>query len=376
MYIGGIIAEYNPFHNGHLYQINKLHEKCNTVVIVMSGSFVQRGDVAITDKFTRAKAAVLNGADLVVELPAAYSLSSAKQFAYGGVSILKALGVDMLCFGSESGDISSMLKAADILENETEEQSLKIKELMKSGINYPAAVTNVFSEIDSNILSKPNNILGLEYIRACRAIGYSPEYFPIKRFMTDHDSNTPKENIASASYIRSLIYKNKDYFSYVPKYDINDIRSRATLDTAVISAIRIKKSGFFAPNTDIPESVKNKIVKGAFECNEISELTAYAKSKSVTAARINRAVLASFLGINGSLSKTEPSYIRVLAMNKKGAAVLKNTENIDIITKTADYKKDNEMFEKDILASDISALCGKRKKGNTDYTISPFFSTE
>ena len=373
MNIGGIIAEYNPFHNGHLYQINKLKENCDAVVIAMSGSFVQRGDVAVTDKFTRAKAAVDFGADLVVEIPVAYTLSSAKQFAYGGVSLLQNIGADMLCFGVENDDISDLLKAAEILENETREQSEKIKSLMQTGYNYPAAVTEVFSDINNDFLTKPNNILAIEYIRACKDLKFKPDFLPVKRFITEHDSDTSSDTIASASYIRKCICNNEDYFSYIPDYKICDVRLISAIENAIIADIRMKKSDFFTDNSDIPEGIKNKIIKSALLSQSFSELTEMSKTKSVTAARIRRAILNAYLGINPEICKSPISYIRVLAMNSTGAKILKNIKNTDIIIKTADYKQDNCSFSADILSTDIASLCGNDKKGGTDYTVSPYF---
>jgi len=373
MKTGGIIAEYNPFHNGHLYQINKLKDVCDAVVIAMSGSFVQRGDVAVTDKFTRAKAAVDFGADLVVEIPVAYALSSAKQFAYGGVAILQKLGIDTLCFGAENEDISDLLTAAEILENETIEQAEEIKSMLQSGYSYPAAVTKVFTNIKNELLTKPNNILAVEYIRACRSLKFNPDFLPIKRFMTEHDSDTTSGIFASASHIRKCIVNNKAYSDYIPDYKITDIRSITELQNAIIADIRIKKYDFFAPNADIPESIKNKIIKSAIVCSSFSELVDLSKTKSVTAARIRRSILNAYLGIYADICKSPVSYIRVLAMNKTGAKILKNTKNIDIITKAADYKTENKSFSADISSTDIASLCGKRKKGATDYTVSPYF---
>jgi len=191
MVVGGIIAEYNPFHNGHKYQIEKLKQKCDAIVIVMSGSFVQRGDVAITDKFTRAAAAVSNGADLVIELPTVYSLSSAQQFAFGGVNLLKMCGTDLICFGTED-DAKLLFDAVKILEHE--DRSEKIKEYHSMGNSYPKALSLAYPEI-SDIISKPNNTLGIEYLRQMRNIGCEFKLYAIKRTGTDHDSRrTGKES--------------------------------------------------------------------------------------------------------------------------------------------------------------------------------------
>ncbi len=371
MIIGGIIAEYNPFHNGHLYQLNELKKHCDGIAVVMSGSFVQRGDAAITDKFTRAAAAVQFGANLVVELPAVYALSSAPQFAFGGVSILKLLGCGILCFGSECGDAEALINAAGILTGETREQSQRLRSLLKKGNSYPAAVSEVF-ELSENIFSSPNDILAAEYIKAARKINYFPKFLPLKRHGAMHDSDCCSESVASASHIRSLILSGKDYKRFIPDYEINDIRSISELNTAVISAARIFGREFFS-ECDLPESTKNRLFSAAPLCSDIEALAASAKEKAVTLARIRRSILCAFLGIDKYMCRRPPEYIRVLALDKTGAEILKYVSGTHIIVKAADYKAENECFKKDILSSDIAALCGKIKKGGSDFTTSPAF---
>lgn len=374
MRIGGIIAEYNPFHNGHAYQINKLKQHCDAVVIIMSGSFVQRGDAAITDKFTRALAAVKNGANLVAELPTAYVLSSAHQFAYGGVSLLKSLGSDVLCFGTETDDTSMLIYTANKIDNETQEQSALMKKYLSAGYSYPHAFSKVFSISDSTLLSMPNNILAIEYIRALSALCGNMEILPIKRTGVMHDSNAVSGNIASASYIRKLILSNKDISKYVPEnYTISDIRRLDKLDNAIISAIRINGRDMFESIGDVSEGIENKIVYEAFRCCSINDLANAVKSKRYTRARINRILLNAFLRADKSLSHTAPDYIRVLAADKMGCSILKSiSSDIDIITKTADYKGGSRLFSLDITAGDVASLCGNKTNGRTDYTISPF----
>ena len=164
MNITGIITEYNIFHNGHKYQIDEIKKHSDAVIAVMSGSFVQRGDVAITDKWSRAKTALLGGVDLVIELPVCYALNAAPNFATGGINILNALGVvNNICFGSESGSIDELMSAAELLENENSEISEKIKKYVMGGMSYPTALTKAYSAlIPSDILSEPNNILATE----------------------------------------------------------------------------------------------------------------------------------------------------------------------------------------------------------------------
>ena len=180
MQITAVIAEYNPFHFGHRYQLEQIKKHSDAAVVIMSGPFVQRGEAAITDKWTRARAALLNGADLVLELPVIFALASAREFASGAVSLLdRTRAIDKLCFGTESGDAEALIKAAEIIENEPPQVSGKIKALVSEGMSYPAARELAFSElVPGGLLSSPNNILAIEYIRALMRIDSAIEPMP------------------------------------------------------------------------------------------------------------------------------------------------------------------------------------------------------
>ncbi len=372
MKTAGIIAEYNPFHNGHKYQIQKLKEQCESIVCVMSGSFVQRGDVAVIDKFTRAKTAVENGADLVVELPCAYVLSSAQQFAWGGVNLLKMCKCDTVCFGTECENSTDIKKAADILEAETEEKSALIMKYQKEGLSYPKSLMLAHPEI-ADIISTPNNVLGIEYVRAMRKASFDANIYAVKRKGAGHNSTDICDNIASASAIRTKIYDGEAVSGLIPDYKLCDIRKISTLDSAIISAIRISKEDFFYNCTELSSDVISRIIRYSMECSGFFELAKKAVSKNITEAKIRRGILTAFLKINSDLCKAVPTYIRPLAMNDNGAKILGNTDNIDIISKTADYRRDNEMFNTDIRATDIASLCGQNKRGCMDFTTSPVF---
>lgn len=372
MKIGGIIAEYNPFHNGHAYQLQMLKKHCEVVIVVMSGSFVQRGDVAITDKFTRARYAVLNGADLVVELPTAYALSPAHQFAYGAVCILKALGTNTICFGVETDDTKLLAKAAAALDLETPEQSQIIRRFLSEGYSYPKALSMAFSDKYGSLLNTPNNVLGIEYLRAAKNINADFEIFPLKRKGVMHDASVTSGNIASASHIRSLIKSNCSYESFVPKNcTVSDIRAIEHLDKAIISAIRIRKQKMFENTAEITEGLENKIVRAANSSSTFEELSETVKSKRYTRSRINRIILNAFLGIDKELSYKVPNYIRVLAGTQSGCAILNNSK-LDVVTKVSDYTRGGKLFETDITATDIASLCGKNHLAGTDFTTSPF----
>ena len=215
MKVSGIICEYNPFHNGHLYHIRETRKNGAThIVAVMSGSFVQRGDTAIMDKLERARLAVRSGADLVIELPVQYCLSSAENFASGAVYLLNALGaVDELSFGSECGDAQRLREAMETVGVTAAAHAEEIKSIMEKGYTYPRALTSVMNGIDpeaASIIAEPNNLLAIEYLRALKKFGSDIQPFTVKRVNADHDSSKTENGYASASCIREMIEKKAD----------------------------------------------------------------------------------------------------------------------------------------------------------------------
>lgn len=379
MNVTGIIAEYNPFHNGHKYQISEAKKNCDAVVVVMSGSFVQRGDVSIFDKWTRAQMALSGGADLIVELPVCYALSSAEQFAYGAVSLIDALGVcDTICFGSECGDISALKNAAKLLADEPPEVSEKIQALMKNGFGYPRARQTAYDGyIPPDLLGEPNNILALEYIKALYRIGGGIKPTTVKRHMTNHHDMNVEDNFASATKIRQLIKSGVNPIGTVPwtgKYDIYDL---SRLDLTVTAALRASTPEKIAELYDVSEGLENRLIAAARECHTAGAIAQKVKTKRYTLTRINRILLSLLLGINKGLAKQSPEYIRILGMNKIGQRVLadmKSKAAVPIITKTADFRHNSEMFQKDILSTDIAALCADNpdsRRAGKDFTKSP-----
>ncbi|MBQ3855234.1 MAG: nucleotidyltransferase family protein, partial [Ruminococcus sp.] len=222
MKVSGIICEYNPFHNGHLYHIEQTRKNGAThIVCVMSGNFVQRGDTAIMDKLERARLAVKCGADLVVELPVAFSLAPAESFATGAVWLLKSLGVvDELSFGSETGDVLALQKALSATEEASKYMVDEIVSIMDRGYTYPRALASVVDSIDENagkILASPNNLLAVEYLKALKKFGSPMTPFTIKRSGADHDSPEASGGFMSASSVRERILEGKGgYGAYVP----------------------------------------------------------------------------------------------------------------------------------------------------------------
>ena len=235
MSVFGVICEYNPFHNGHKYLLEQIKSDNNSVIAVMSGSFTQRGDVAIADKFSRAETAVKYGADLVLELPTVYACAPAETFARGAVQVLRGTGVlDSLCFGSETDDTELLKAAADIFEDERFKTELKAN--MESGDYYPKAVEKAAETIHSQklakLLSTPNNILAVEYLRALR--GTDIGFKAVKRVGTNHDSNEVSGEYTSASNIRSIIKQGGSFSSFTPDYEITNPADFKNLERTVL----------------------------------------------------------------------------------------------------------------------------------------------
>ena len=246
MKTAAIICEYNPFHYGHKYQLDETRKLGAThIVAVMSGNFTQRGDAAIFDKYARARTALENGVDLVLELPTKYSLAAAEEFARGAVGIINALGcVDMLSFGSECGDIGALKEAAGASDYAIHTEYFS--ELMRKGAAFPAALAQTVKEYYTDdvydILSSPNNTLAVEYIKALDDIGSTIEPVTIERNGAAHDSDEEEKQFASASLIRKRILANEDYSEFAPVLNepVADIRR---LETAILAKLRTMLNG-------------------------------------------------------------------------------------------------------------------------------------
>lgn len=362
----GIIAEYNPFHNGHEYHIQKTREKSGAdgIIAVMSGNFVQRGDAALCDKYSRAKAAVLGGADLVAELPCFFACQSAEFFAKGGVEILEAMKCDYISFGTETDDISELIKLADTIKSSGPDFGKRLSEELKSGVSFPKAMANV---IGSDLLNTPNNVLAVEYLKAVKSM--TP--LCVKRYGSQHDGE------GSASFIRQRISEGKSIEKFVPRstYKIlesSDFADRKILESLILYKLHTVTEEELKKVPDVTEGLEHRIIDCAKKCTSLEQLCGMIKTKRYTMARIRRIMINALLGITAEDLKQPPQYIRVLGMNdtgKKILADLRGKTDIPIITKTADAEK-CRMLETDIAASNIySVLTGQ--PAMSDYKKSP-----
>lgn len=354
MNVVGIIAEYNPFHEGHAYQIQKAKEQCGAefAVVVMNGDFVQRGEPAIFDKYTRTKEALLGGADLIFELPVRFGLSSAGDFAMGGVLALNALTfITHLCFGTETGDLTPLLQAATFLCDEPDSYRTRVKHFVKQGILYPKARSLALaaeSGLPTQTWDSPNNILGLEYCVALQKLHSKIKPFTIRREGQGyHDNDTPAlSNFPSATFLRKQIRKagEKENLS------LSDFSS--LIGYSLLTAKDLCRIKDITP--DLSDRIRNELPK----YREINEFVKTIKNPSLTTGRIKR----SFFQCLFDIEKEEPvmPYLRVLGMKKEASSLLSQKENAScqILTKLAfDVPKMDDtakkLFAKDLLASDL-----------------------
>lgn len=312
----GIICEYNPFHNGHKLHIEKTKDALNAecVVCLMSGNVVQRGDVSIFDMKYRAEKAVENGADLVLEIPPRYVLSSAQFYAQSSVYILDMLGgIDYLSFGSECGDIQMLQNALEKIEDK------KIKENLKTGKTYGACIS------ENELLKNPNNILGVEYLKALKKFSSNIIPFTIKRDYVEHHSDAANENYASASYIRKLILNNESYEKYVPYKEYEEkIYFGKNADVLLKYKLNNGDENNFENHLNISEGLNNRILKFKNE-ESLEEIITLIKCKRYVRTRIQRALYSIIFDIKKEESL--PSYTRVLALNKTGQKFLRSIKD-------------------------------------------------
>ena len=314
MHRAAVICEFNPFHNGHKFLLEKIRRYgAEEIICIMSGSFVQRGDIAVTDKFSRTEAALRGGADMVVELPTVCAMANAQVFAQNGVRLARELGCDTLCFGAENS-VEELYNALDIIDSEASQE--KIAALMKDGSYYPRALSEAIGEPYGDMIAKPNNILALEYIRACRACGIEPVAFP--RAGVDHDSDTIIGQFASATKIRKMILSGEDVMPYTPMR-IEHPASLSGIESALLYRLKTVSPDDLKRIADVSEGLENRIIEISKHYNSITEILEHLKTKRYTMARLRRILLSALLGITAEMQAAPVPYVRVLGVqaNKK-----------------------------------------------------------
>lgn len=373
----GIVAEFNPFHNGHKYIVDSL--KCdgeNTVTAVISESFVQRSECACASPYARAQMALANGVDLVLSLPVAYATASAERFAGAGVDVLSSLGVtDALGFGSECGDEKLITACADALLDE--DLNEYVQKFLGEGISYPEARLKALGELYGEkllaVISTPNDILGVEYTKAIIKNGYNMQINPVKRIGVAHDSDELSGDICSASAIRRMLENKEDFHPYVPAetYQIlqNEFsRGKAPadfkkLESAILYKLRTMSVEDFLKLCDVSEGLHHRIYSAVRSSSSLHEVLEKIKTKRYTLSRIRRIILCAFLGIEKTDVASPVPYIRVLGFNEKGAELLKQAKNkatLPVVTKSSQIKELGEqaqrMFELECMSRDLFSL--------------------
>lgn len=346
MTIIGIVAEYNPFHHGHAYHIDKTREMAGdcAVVSVMSGDFVQRGEAAAYDKHVRARAAVMGGANLVLELPLPWSVASAESFARGAVGLLGALGVvDRLSFGSECGGLGPLLEAAQALL--APGMNRRITEALTTGAPYAAARQKALEDVlgeSAAVISRPNNILGVEYLKAIITQKLPIDAMTVARIGAGHDE-PGTDAVRSASEIRRIMDKGGAWRRFVPEtanavYASAQPIDRERFETALLARLRWLGPDAFRRLPDASEGLGNRLYRAVHEGRTIDEILAIAKSRRYALSRLRRMLLCAALGVTKEMSRGTPDYARVLAADETGLRLLAEMQKksrIPIITKPA-----------------------------------------
>lgn len=398
----GIVAEYNPFHNGHLYHLLKSKEitKDDYTIAVIGGNFTQRGESSIVDKWTKAEMALASGVDLVIELPTLYSVSSAENFADGAIKILNSLKiVDHISFGAECQELNKLNLIANVLYEEPKEFKNALSNELSKGISFPKARENAVinylkDKSYMNIMSSPNNILAIEYLKSLKKHRSKIEPILVPRKSSGHLNLDYTGTISSSTAIRNMLKtgntKNlKDALtpsSYtILKDEINQghsIRDFSEFEKTIIYNLRLKDIENIRKIPDVSEGLENLIKKAALSCNTIDDFINIVTSKRYTQTRIKRILLYSLLGITQKemdISKKITPYIRVLGFNDKGKQLLSKINmknpNLKVITSVKKFTDENNnknlqmMLNKDILATNIYTIGYSQDSwGNVDFT--------
>jgi len=397
MKVAGIVAEYNPFHKGHEYQLNKARNLsgCDGVAVVMSGNFVQRGEPAIIDKFKRAESAIYGGADLVIELPMPFSCQNAELFAKAAVTELKKLPITHLSFGCENDNIE-ILKEIAFIQTNNLDYNLALKHELKSGISYPSAVTNAickFSNKNINIkeiISSPNNVLGLEYIKSSINLSCNWDFVPVKRIGSNHNDVDISGKYDSATAIRKSIIENSmlelpnsltvKSIEMVNKFK-DDYQNFNNLNNYLnYIYYKILDIGIDGLNEiyEVSEGLNNKIYSNIFKYNNVDDFILSLKSKRYTYSKLRRILLNILLGITKTnirdfmLTNKDNKSIKVLAFNDIGRQIIKKakTNGTSVINRYSDYKKNNSdlnIFNLTDKSTNIYFLPFSNKKTNEEY---------
>jgi predicted nucleotidyltransferase len=392
--IAGVVSEYNPFHKGHGYHLGQTRALLGAdtgLVCVMSGNFVQRGEPAAFEKHARALAAVLSGADLVLELPVPFVLRSAEGFALGAVSLLHSLGcVDFLSFGSESGDLDELKQAAALLAEPGFSEELK--KALKTGMSFAAArqiaaETRIGRKLHA--LELPNNNLGIEYIKAIGTLGSGIVPITVKRIGAGHDQTGAGPGPLSASQLRDKLKKGLDILEDLDMAAMIVFREELTnglapitidaMELPILARLRSMSACDYELLPDATEGLGLRLMHYAKTETSIRAILEKSKTKRYAMSRLRRMVLCAYLGITAQSSPKSPLYARVLACNARGREIINRIDqNMPVITKPASVKRLGDeaaaLFECEVRATDLFSLAYPdpvNSSGGQEWTIGP-----
>ncbi|ANX12169.1 hypothetical protein ABE41_009130 [Fictibacillus arsenicus] len=344
----GVVVEYNPFHNGHYYHLqeSKNVTQADCIIAVMSGNFLQRGEPALLSKWKRTKMALLGGADLVIELPYAYATSHAPRFAFGSIYLLQAAGADSFCFGSESGDVTVFNETHELVSSQDHVYQAYISEFISQGFSYPAAAAKAYEQLNMPLtldLSKPNNILGFEYIRASRELGSVIKPLTIKRKNADyHDVVLGKGDIASATAIREAVFSHdiEKAINYMPSFTFDILKEEKEdkgalmnwerfyplLRYQLLSSSPSELNRFY----EVEEGLENRMIEAMKDSDSFHSFMIRLKTKRYTWTRLQRACLHVLNKVSKEdmhrILESPPAYLRVLGMTETGREYLSSVK--------------------------------------------------
>ena len=383
-----VVAEYNPFHLGHLKQIEYIKKVINPehIVVIMSGNFTQRGEVALLNKFVRAKHAVLAGADAVIELPTVFATANAETFATGAINVLNSLGcVDGICFGIESGNKDEYLTLANAMLNETAEFKNALKTYLETGVSLAKAkflaVKEVYGDkFNEQLINSPNNVLGLEYVKAIIKCKSNMEIFPMLR-EGDHNDLTLKQGITSATSIRNAVKsaENDKVKPCVPEFVFNDLTTYPhDFNKLCLSKLLTTPTDQLKLVADCTEGLENRIKAITKDSHSVDDLVEKVSTKRYPSTRIRRIITANLLGIKEKFVKeclSTPLYAKVLAVKSDCIGVvstLNKNATIPVLTRKSDLQllssTAKDCFEIDVLANDLFNLITNQKT-NENYML-------
>ena len=388
MKICACIAEYNPFHLGHLKHLDYIKSELGAekLIVIMSGNFTQRGEPAVIDKYTRAKHAVLAGADLVLELPTVFATAGAEVFAKGAVNLLCGLGIDAgLCFGVESGVKGDFISLAKSMSDESKEFKRTLKENLEKGVSLAKAkyltVQDLGGNFDEKLLSSPNNILGVEYTKALIGKDANIEIYPMLR-TGDHNDTNFKKGITSASSIRQVLKtgKIKKLKKALPPFTYRDLKEYPFgFDKLIMAKVFSTSAEEMSKLPDCTEGLENRIKALSKDNRTVDALVEKVSTKRYTMARVRRILTANLLGITDSLVKDclkSELYAKVLAVNSNSKdiiSMLSSTSKIPLLTRKSDIsllkKTALKSFEIDVLAGDLYGLIKNEKQNEHQMLI-------